>query len=148
MLEGFSSITFLEEEDSFRRTQHSLHHGTHSGKEYEMSVEVIAFPWEGIFRMEFQTINKLSSRSSVAYPMTTLKFDVNTFKNRYPSVLPTSATRVQLLHQDGVEGSDYINANFINGEVDNSFRYYIAAQAPLESTTTDFWRMIWEQVCT
>lgn len=54
-------------------------------------------------------------------------------------------TRVRLEYKDGVEGSDYINANFINGETPNSYRYYIACQAPIENTVTDFWRMIWEQ---
>lgn len=47
--------------------------------------------------------------------------------------------------EDGIEGSDYINANYISGEVKNSFHYYIACQAPLESTMNDFWRMMWEQ---
>ncbi|KAI4797492.1 hypothetical protein KUCAC02_025053 [Chaenocephalus aceratus] len=38
--------------------------------------------------------------------------------------------------------SDYINASFIKGA--SSDCRYIASQAPLSSTLTDFWRMIWQ----
>lgn len=39
--------------------------------------------------------------------------------------------------------SEYINANFVRFPSDTC-PVYIAAQAPLASTVTDFWRMIWE----
>jgi len=68
---------------------------------------------------------------------------INFSKNRYFNILPNEDTRVQLSLVDGKEGSDYINANYIDGAT--SKRYYICCQAPLESTTPDFWRMIYEQ---
>jgi len=46
-----------------------------------------------------------------------------------------------------MDGSDYINANFISGQMPNSPRHYISCQAPLASTSADFWRMIYEQKC-
>jgi len=42
---------------------------------------------------------------------------------------------------EGVEGSDYINANYIAGASDQVT--YIASQGPLPSTVNDFWRMLW-----
>jgi len=72
---------------------------------------------------------------------------VNKGKNRYNCFRPLETTRVILQQVDGIEGSDYINANYINGEAPHTLHKYIACQAPLESTITDFWRMIWEQRC-
>ncbi|KAI5724520.1 hypothetical protein M8J77_003661 [Diaphorina citri] len=39
----------------------------------------------------------------------------NLFKNRYSDVLAYDHTRVLLSQQDDVPGSDYINANFVDG---------------------------------
>jgi netrin-G3 ligand len=69
----------------------------------------------------------------------------NKMKNRLINVLPFESTRVFLQPIRGVDGSDYINANFIDG-----YRFkkaYIATQGPLADTTEDFWRMLWENNC-
>jgi len=66
-------------------------------------------------------------------------------KNRYKTVIPVEDTRVHLNKIEGIENSDYINANFISSK--DSEQQYIACQAPLDSTRDDFWRMIWEQNC-
>ena len=66
----------------------------------------------------------------------------NKHKNRLMNILPFESTRVFLQPIRGAEGSDYINANFIDGyKFKNA---YIATQGPLMETTDDFWRMIWE----
>ncbi|KAH8258378.1 hypothetical protein KR038_010335 [Drosophila bunnanda] len=65
-------------------------------------------------------------------------------KNRYANVIPLPETRVVLQRQGDDDKTEYINANYVRGPRDAP-NYYIACQAPLESTTSDFWRMIWEQ---
>lgn len=67
---------------------------------------------------------------------------INKHKNRLMNILPFESTRVFLQPIRGAEGSDYINANFIDGY--KSRNAYIATQGPLMETTDDFWRMIWE----
>ena len=68
---------------------------------------------------------------------------VNQAKNRYKNVYPYDETRVKLSQVHGVSGSDYINANYIDGYVDKGA--FIATQAPSPATLPDFWRMIWEK---
>eukprot|EP00064_Thunnus_orientalis_P004844 superscaffoldBa00000457_g4857 len=79
----------------------------------------------------------------------------NKFKNRLVNIMPFESTRVCLQPIRGVEGSDYINASFIDGyrqvlgnhfiaEIDMQQKAYMATQGPLAETTEDFWRMLWE----
>ena len=57
--------------------------------------------------------------------------DVNKNKNRYANVIAYDHSRVVLQSLDGVVGSDYINANFMDGYRQQNA--YIATQVPLLS---------------
>ena len=67
---------------------------------------------------------------------------MNQSKNRYKNILPYDNSRVLLIPYPGVEGSDYINASFIDSYLYKD--HFIATQTPLEETGADFWRMAWE----
>ncbi|XP_026668282.1 probable serine/threonine-protein kinase DDB_G0282963, partial [Ceratina calcarata] len=67
-------------------------------------------------------------------------------KNRYANGIPLPETRVMLQKINNDPLTEYINASYVRGPK-NATKYYIACQAPMESTVTDFWRLIWEQQC-
>ncbi|KAI6219550.1 hypothetical protein M3Y99_01652800 [Aphelenchoides fujianensis] len=66
----------------------------------------------------------------------------NEARNRYKDVVCLDQTRVVLTLNVPPE-TDYVHANFVKMEgVD---RVFIAAQGPLEGTTADFWRMVYQE---
>ncbi|KAK3605814.1 hypothetical protein CHS0354_002431 [Potamilus streckersoni] len=85
----------------------------------------------------------MKQRDENILPATEGRKPYNMKKNRYKDILPFDSTRVPLKEIPDEPGSDYINANFIQG-VDFASQYYIASQGPLPNTVDDFWRMLWE----
>ncbi|XP_071025225.1 receptor-type tyrosine-protein phosphatase delta-like [Oncorhynchus clarkii lewisi] len=69
--------------------------------------------------------------------------EVNKPKNRYANVIAYDHSRVLLSSIEGIPGSDYINANYIDGY--RRQNAYIATQGSLPETFCDFWRLVWEQ---
>ncbi|KIO25744.1 hypothetical protein M407DRAFT_24903 [Tulasnella calospora MUT 4182] len=64
-------------------------------------------------------------------------------KNRYRNIWPFDHARVRLRSEATDDGSDYVNASYIQPR--GTRRQYIATQGPLPSTYTDFWTLVWEQ---
>ncbi|KAJ3663922.1 hypothetical protein Zmor_008138 [Zophobas morio] len=98
-------------------------------------------PGENVTGMEHE-FKKLGNIKTDSSRFVTANLPCNKHKNRLVHILPYESTRVCLTPMRGIEGSDYINASFIDG-----YRYrkaYIATQGPLVDTTDDLWRMLWE----
>uniref|UniRef100_A0A8P4G8W9 protein-tyrosine-phosphatase n=1 Tax=Dicentrarchus labrax TaxID=13489 RepID=A0A8P4G8W9_DICLA len=76
-------------------------------------------------------------------PWDSAKKDENRMKNRYGNIIAYDHSRVRLQPQDGESGSDYINANYVDGY--HRPNHYIATQGPMQETVYDFWRMIWQE---
>ena len=72
---------------------------------------------------------------------------INLPKNRYSNILPPDHSRVLLPTMLNKVGSDYINANWVDGIDQRSQRKFIATQGPLPNTVEDFWRMVWTYKC-
>ncbi|KAL8568602.1 hypothetical protein ACOMHN_006263 [Nucella lapillus] len=88
---------------------------------------------------------------------------VNCEKNRNPDYVPINLKRVILPARPGIEGSEYINATYlqVTKQGATSFQVtkhsaiylqgyrksdeFILTQYPLESTKEDFWRMVWDR---
>lgn len=60
----------------------------------------------------------------------------NACKNRYPDIKAYDQTRVKLAVINGLQTTDYINANFVIGYKER--KKFICAQGPMESTIDDF----------
>lgn len=66
----------------------------------------------------------------------------NKSKNRSLNLLPIEHYRVHITAKPGQEGSDYINATFVQGF--RRLREYVLTQHPMQETVTDFWQMVWD----
>ncbi|VDO00633.1 unnamed protein product [Rodentolepis nana] len=91
------------------------------------------------FDIEFK---KLESFFMPKAGFTSALLPPNKCKNRFLESLPYEKSRVALTPLRGVDGSDYINASFVDSY--RSRRAYIATQGPMAETLEDFWRMCWE----
>ncbi|KAM7024900.1 receptor-type tyrosine-protein phosphatase delta isoform 3-T4 [Acridotheres tristis] len=96
---------------------------------------------ENVTGMELE-FKRLASSKAHTSRFISANLPCNKFKNRLVNIMPYESTRVCLQPIRGVEGSDYINASFIDGY--RQQQAYIATQGPLAETTEDFWRMLWE----
>jgi protein tyrosine phosphatase len=106
---------------------------------------LLANPPDGLSDMELE-YKRLSNIKAAHSKFQSANLPANKFKNRLVNILPYEATRVTLQPltsgADPLAGTDYINANFVDGYATR--RAYIATQAPLAETVEDFWRMLWE----
>jgi len=94
---------------------------------------------------EFEQLQQMEYKH--VYPRTEGQRPENKGKNRYKNILPFDYTRVMLQDLTGREGevgADYINANFIKGELEGFGNSYIACQGCLKATVPAFWQMMWE----
>ncbi|KAM9831674.1 protein tyrosine phosphatase receptor type Fa [Neosynchiropus ocellatus] len=96
---------------------------------------------ETVTAMELE-FKKLASSKAHTSRFISANLPCNKFKNRLVNIMPFESARVCLQPIRGVEGSDYINASFIDGY--RQQKAYMATQGPLAETTEDFWRMLWE----
>lgn len=100
----------------------------------EATKKLLGKKFEEILKQTEDEESLLSNYTSALLPK-------NYVKNRYSNVLPFERTRV---HLKTFEGSDFINANWVDGLSENTGKAYIATQGPTDQTLPEFWLMVWE----
>uniref|UniRef100_A0A7N5ZVR5 Receptor-type tyrosine-protein phosphatase alpha n=1 Tax=Anabas testudineus TaxID=64144 RepID=A0A7N5ZVR5_ANATE len=86
---------------------------------------------------------KLTSIKIQNDKMRTGNLPANMKKNRVLQIIPCDFLQLVIIPvKRGEENTDYVNASFIDGYRQKDS--YMASQGPLQHTTEDFWRMIWE----
>ncbi|KAI1732781.1 protein-tyrosine phosphatase domain-containing protein [Ditylenchus destructor] len=97
------------------------------------------------YRLQFQEI-EMDNRQDIIESPTLENGSIdenNRLKNRYMNIGAVEHTRIHI--HSGISSDGYINANFIDSC--DSHNAYIATQAPLPHTFSDFWTMIWQENC-
>ncbi|CAF1262922.1 unnamed protein product [Didymodactylos carnosus] len=122
--------------DSYQRQQNEMMNNT-KPDQVNSTVQEFVSKSVDVMKKEFRKL----ANPSVKYP-SAAREPKNISKNRYRDVIPGDETRVFLL-PDELDKDDFINASYVSGY--KQAKAYIFAQGPLESTTKDFWRMIWQQ---
>jgi protein tyrosine phosphatase len=126
LLDSLSSVNSEMTEAELRVHYGELHHPTSDGTNLDK---------------EFKKLGDVQASNN--YRTDSAQLAANKSKNRFQNIMPFEHTRVKLTPLPGVVGSDYLNASLIDGHKQRGA--YIATQGPLEETSKDFWRMVWEQ---
>ncbi|EGR29739.1 protein-tyrosine phosphatase protein, putative [Ichthyophthirius multifiliis] len=95
--------------------------------------------------MEFRLVRRLTETQ---YHNERLKdYDPNLNKyNRYNNIIPFEHSEVKINQDnlDDLEEVQYINASYINSDIQNNCeKKFIATQGPLITSLSHFWKMIW-----
>lgn len=118
-----------------------------SGVDFEQPVRISE--WRTMRNFADREFEALMACTDTKYQHELLMQDRRVWKkNRYSNILAFEHSRVHLEPSSQSKSGDpvfdgYINANFVDGPlglIDN--RKIIASQGPLETTFTDFWRMV------
>uniref|UniRef100_A0A914YCV0 Tyrosine-protein phosphatase domain-containing protein n=1 Tax=Panagrolaimus superbus TaxID=310955 RepID=A0A914YCV0_9BILA len=88
---------------------------------------------------------QLKIYTSPQYKFEAFSIPNNTLRNRYKDVVCLDSSRV-VLNLNVPPDSDYIHAN--NIKIEGLDRSYIATQGPLETTISDFWRLVHQESAT
>ena len=78
-------------------------------------VTAIRIPHVTLFAVCLTPAYRMASAMAHTYRFISANLPCNKFKNRLVNIMPYGTTRVCLQPIRGVEGSDYINASFIDG---------------------------------
>ncbi|XP_077232336.1 uncharacterized protein LOC143868820 [Tasmannia lanceolata] len=95
---------------------------------------------------KYEVLSQIEYRFASKYETYVCRYatqEINQPKNNYKKCIPYDYNRVVLKTLPDTQGSDYINASYVDSCLKPNA--YIAAQGPNEFTMNDFWRMIWEQ---
>ncbi|KAK2726948.1 hypothetical protein QYM36_007700, partial [Artemia franciscana] len=106
---------------------------------YSNGIDAISGTMGHLLDHQYKMVTKFQPKD---FHLSSAQKPCNQPKNRIQTLIPVETARVHLTPKPGVEGSDYINASWIQGF--SSLREYITTQHPLESTVADFWQMIWD----
>ncbi|KAI6234685.1 hypothetical protein M3Y99_00788000 [Aphelenchoides fujianensis] len=93
------------------------------------------------FRRQFQEIENDAEEIAEEPPPT----DAQRLKDRYMNIGAVERTRIRLNQANGSADEGYINANHVDSCDEK--RAYIATQAPLPATFSDFYQMVWQEHC-
>jgi len=97
----------------------------------------------------FQTCTLLEKQYANVVAFSPKEYDIvaarksyNESKNRAHDLVPLESSRVGLTPKPCVEGSDYINASWLQGY--EKLREFIITQHPSVTTKDEFWSMLWD----
>ena len=113
--------------------------------EFKKITELRSNGRETLLETQFKSITLATNYALDPNLMSVAHSSVNEEKNRCRTIVPFDSNRVVLQTLRSQEGSNYINASYIDGyHAKNTF---IATQGPTKETVADFWRMVLEQEC-